>query len=176
MSKIIRPSETIHFAQDFQTNEMTVYGKIDAPVLDNMVTMIQPEYYRGWGINDPITDPNPYIQDFNAFAYSMSLYNGYIYQEGIVDYTTTQTYYTNSMTKYNNEIWISTNDGNIGNLPDVGGGFSNYTLIGSESEGIDNREPLIHMGNGYLVRYKTFGDNEFVLHQFMTGNTYPVGS
>lgn len=174
MSKITRPDSIVHFAEDFQTNEMTIYGEVNYPVLDNMVQMVNAEYYRGWGINDPLINPNPYIQDFNAFAYTMSLYNGYVFQEGFVDYNTSQTYYKNAITKYNGEAYISLIENNKGNLPTNTSGNANFVLTGSQPENIENGSKLLSIGNGYMVRYKTSGTNGFVLYQFNTGGTYTV--
>lgn len=76
------------FASAENANERTVFGGATQSDLinDNLTS----EYLRGWGIVGATEFPT--LQDFNALGYTLSYGIGYLYQQGIPEYSSNQTY------------------------------------------------------------------------------------
>jgi hypothetical protein len=74
------------------------------------------QYLQGW-YGAVIGGNSPAIQDLNAIDYLYSYQIGYILQEGIPEYDSNTTYYTNSLCTSGSQIYQSLIDTNQGNTP-----------------------------------------------------------
>ena len=116
--KIIRPNKNvIPFAGNASSGQRNVFGTTSES--DNLETNLSTEYELGWEF---LSDLPPTKQDYNGAQFTNSLLASYIFQQGVVEWSTNQSYFTNSIVSHNGAIYISTTgeDGtpNIGNDPE----------------------------------------------------------
>lgn len=72
----------------------------------------------GWGAASNNGLRQPALQDFQAISKVETTAQKYIFQEGVPEYLSTETYYINSFCKYNNKLYYSLTDDNTGNNPE----------------------------------------------------------
>ena len=118
--KLKRPNKTVKpFGSDAQTGERTVFGS--NTISDDIDENLSVEYERGWGIV-PRESP-PTRQDFAGSMFTSSNLSAYLYQQGIAEWDSNQTYFLHSVCQAGGQIYISTegDDGspNIGNDPTI---------------------------------------------------------
>lgn len=164
MAKIKRLSDNVNvtsFAKTYQNQEKTVYNELTES--DSLDVNVNASYKIGLGIYDDNNFPN--LEDFNGFNFTINELTSYLYQVGLSNWTVSQEYFLNSIVIHNNTIYVSQEDNNIANNPEI---ISNdYNLSASESIGADAGTFLISLGNNFYVYDKDDGDT-LVLVEFDT--------
>lgn len=74
-------------------------------------------YSQGWVEDTDNLNTKIYGEDLNAVNYVLSYLLKYLYENGIAEWKSTTTYYTNSITRVNDVLYISLIDDNTGNDP-----------------------------------------------------------
>lgn len=78
------------------------------------------EWLNAWAaalINAPGGLASPALQDMNAAFFVITTQLGYLFQKGMPEWLTTETYYTNDFVKVGGVLYISKTDNNVGNDP-----------------------------------------------------------
>lgn len=119
MAKLTRKTQKL-FGENSQADEMTSFGSptLNNPVFTRDLDVIQStEYVNGWFPTILEGAIRPYAEDMNGMFYLFSYQLKYILEQGIAEWDSGTTYYTNSLAKYGTEIYISLVDNNTGNNP-----------------------------------------------------------
>lgn len=74
-------------------------------------------YSQGWVEDTDNLNTKIYGEDLNAVNYVLSYLLKYLYENGIAEWKSTTTYYTNSITRVDDVLYISLIDDNTGNDP-----------------------------------------------------------
>ena len=74
-------------------------------------------YSQGWVNNTNNLNTKIYGEDLNAVNYVLSYLLKYLYENGIAEWNNTTTYYTNSIARVDDVLYISLIDDNTGNDP-----------------------------------------------------------
>lgn len=147
MAKITRSTQSIFSGNIPPTNNIGVFGSLKAGSIaySSDPTTIQSlaAWGLGWG-GATVLNQAPALQDMNAAFYVHSYNLAYLLQQGVAEYSATQTYYTGSLCLSNSIIYVSVVDSNTGNaltnsafwLPlvtkSVINASSNYSVVNSD--------------------------------------------
>lgn len=118
MAKIQRKQQKI-FAGLANTDEKAVFGsmKTGTPVYSDDIEQLQSaDYEQGWQ-NAIVLEKAPFLEEMNGVQYGLSSQIAYLLQQGIPEWDSETTYYTNGFCSYNGVIYRSLVDENIGNIP-----------------------------------------------------------
>lgn len=109
MSKLTRKDQKI-FGETAGGESISVFGSLAAnnPAYSTDPDQIQSAEYSGGWESAVIGQASPAMEDRNALDYLYSRQLGYLYQQGIAEYSATQTYYKGSI--------VSSFDADAGNL------------------------------------------------------------
>lgn len=119
MAKLNRKTMKI-FGENSQNDEMTSFGSptLGSPTFTRDLDLIQStEYVNGWFPTILEGAIRPYAEDMNGVFYLFSYQLKYLMEQGIAEWDSGTTYYTNSLAKYGTEIYISLQDNNANNNP-----------------------------------------------------------
>ena len=162
--QILRPKKNIKpFSADSIENERTIFGSTQFS--NDLESNLSEEYELGWEYLEAENKTNPSMEDFNAVMFTNSLLTSYIFQQGVVEWSTNQSYFTNSIAKKGATLYKSLTGEdetpNIGNDP--------------EEEGSSNWEKVLFQSVGGLSigsiqqsmltesQFQTFNGPEWVL-------------
>lgn len=170
MPKLTRYLQKI-FANN--SNEVGVFGTgVDKETSKNVETLQSAEYEGGWS-EAIITNKNyPIWQEMDGVQYGLSYQLKYLFQNGIPEWLSTETYYTNSYCRYGSDIYYSLQDDNTNHNPALHDGW--WTLLNHANKDLTN---LSSLGNARL-QYAPFsinagsvsaGNNNTLTY---SGNTY----
>ena len=131
------------FASEAPLEEMGQFGSALATTKLNTkdVAEIQalPAYTQGWGSAIISENNYPAMEEMNGVLNVMSYHTGYLYQEGIPEYSATQTYSASSIVKNSNGImYRSKKDNNIGNSLDNVEWFEKFDLDAKANTDLSN--------------------------------------
>ncbi len=123
MAKINRPNTNVRaFASEAQAGERTVFNS--SLQSDNLEQNLNSSFRRGFGVFGPSEFPT--LEDFNAFGFTTTQLISYLYQQGVAEWAAAQEYHRNSMTSVDGNIYVSTQNNNVGNNP-LDGNVEDYT-------------------------------------------------
>ena len=118
MAKIQRKQQKI-FAGLANTDEKAIFGtmKTGEPVYSDDIEQLQSaDYEQGWQ-NAIVLEKAPFLEEMNGVQYGLSSQIAYLLQQGIPEWDSETTYYTNGFCSYNGVIYKSLIDDNLGNIP-----------------------------------------------------------
>ena len=118
MAKIDRVLSKIFASEPDNASDVRVFGSEKAGAPANAATAAEAErlgaWLKGWqGAVDNNNSPN--IEGANAILLAITSHLKYFYQQGMPEYSSTETYYAGSFAKSNNKIIISLVDDNLNN-------------------------------------------------------------
>ena len=118
MAKIDRVLSKIFASEPDNASDVRVFGSEKAGAPANAATAEEAErlgaWLKGWqGAVDNNNSPN--IEGANAILLAITSHLKYFYQQGMPEYSSTETYYAGSFAKSNNKIIISLVDDNLNN-------------------------------------------------------------
>lgn len=119
MAKLARKTQKL-FGENSQNNEMTSFGSptLGTPKFTRDLDIIQSaEYLKGWFPTILEGAIRPFAEDMNGMFYLFTYQLKYLLEQGVPEWDTATTYYTNSICKYGTELYISLVDNNTGNNP-----------------------------------------------------------
>lgn len=118
MTAIARQSAKI-FAQNAPVGQVTAFRTTEStPQTTKAPDQIQNEnYLQGWLNADGSGNVLPYAEDMNGLFYTLSYNTAYLYEKGIPEYSSTQTYYLNSFCQYGGNIYKCKGDSVINIAP-----------------------------------------------------------
>ena len=118
MTAIARQSAKI-FAQNAPVGQVTAFRTTEStPQTTKAPDQIQNEnYLQGWLNADGSGNVLPYAEDMNGLFYTLSYNTAYLYEKGIPEYSSTQTYYLNSFCQYSGTIYRCKGDSVINIAP-----------------------------------------------------------
>lgn len=139
MAKIVRKTAKI-FGSSAGTNQIAEFGSLFAgtPVFSTDPAVIQSltNWLQGWFA--AVEDINsPAIEDMNAFCYVMAYQIAYILQQGIGEWDSGTTYYTNSYVSSGNTIYVSLQDNNLNHAVSDGAWWAPYLNVSVNGSGDD---------------------------------------
>ena len=116
MAKIDRVLSKIFASEPDNASDVRVFGSEKAGAPANAATAEEAErlgaWLKGWqGAVDNNNSPN--IEGANAILLAITSHLKYFYQQGMPEYSSTETYYEGSFAKSNNKIFISLIDDNL---------------------------------------------------------------
>jgi len=118
MAKITRALQKIFCGDVAPTNNVAVFGSLKAgtPAYSSDPTTIQSlaAFGQGWS-GATVLNQAPALQDMNALQFLFSRQIAYLLQQGVPEYSSTETYYTNSIVQDSGRLYISRIDNNLGN-------------------------------------------------------------
>lgn len=119
MPKIARTNQPV-FGNKGNNDEFAVFGsmKSGTPVYSKTVpTLFQsPAFLQGW--QDAVAaDKAPFLEEMNGLFYALSSQLAYLFQQGLPEWDSETTYYTNSFCQVDGAIYKSLTDENVGNKP-----------------------------------------------------------
>lgn len=150
MPKLTRYLQKI-FANN--SNQVGVFGTgVDKETSKNVETLQSADYEEGWS-SAIITNKNyPIWQEMDGVQYGLSYQLKYLFQNGIPEWISTETYYTNNYCSYGGYIYQSLQDDNINHNPALNDGY--WTIYSSVS---DDR---LHALKSYLDKGELLTDAE----------------
>jgi hypothetical protein len=154
MSKIKRYNDNVKsFAKDALGTKRTIFNSLSQS--DTLDDNVSSDYFRGTGIYE--LEDHVFLQDFNAFHFSMNELVSHLYQVGLPIYALSQEYHTGSLVQFEGDIYKSNVDDNIGNSPG-GGGTQDYNLVANVTTNLEPATFLISLGNNFYVHDEDNGD------------------
>lgn len=93
MAQLTRPSQTKVFGSSALSAELSIFGQATLSTDINLI-LNSTQAERGWGTVG--ANDFPPLEWFNAYAYAMSYYTAYLFQQGVPSWTALQNYYVNS--------------------------------------------------------------------------------
>lgn len=119
MPKIARTNQPV-FGNKGNNDEFAVFGsmKSGTPVYSKTVpTLFQsPAFLQGW--QDAVAaDKAPFLEEMNGLFYALSSQLAYLFQQGLPEWDSETTYYTNSFCQVDGTVYKSLTDENVGNKP-----------------------------------------------------------
>lgn len=162
MPKLTRYLQKI-FANN--SNEVGVFGTgIDKETSKNVETLQSADYENGWS-SAIITNKNyPIWQEMDGVQYGLSYQLKYLFQNGIPEWLSTETYYTNSYCRVGSTIYYSLQDNNTNHNPALNDGWWTPLLTSNRSIGeiIPSCVPLteagLHLLDGALITNAMYAD------------------
>ena len=163
MAKLTRYLQKI-FANN--SNQVGVFGTgVDKETSKNVETLQSADYENGWS-SAVITDKNyPIWQEMDGVQYGLSYQLKYLFQNGIPEWLSTETYYADtSYCQYGGKIYQSLQDNNIGHNPALNDGYWTPLLTSNRSIGeiIPSTIPLteagLHLLDGALITNGMYAD------------------
>ena len=150
MPKLTRYLQKI-FANN--SNQVGVFGTgVDKETSKNVETLQSADYEDGWS-SAIITNKNyPIWQEMDGVQYGLSYQLKYLFQNGIPEWLSTETYYTNNYCSYGGYIYQSLQDDNINHNPALNDGY--WTVYSGVS---DDR---LHALKSYLDEGELLTDAE----------------
>ena len=150
MPKLTRYLQKI-FANN--SNEVGVFGTgVDKETSKNVETLQSADYEEGWS-SAIITNKNyPIWQEMDGVQYGLSYQLKYLFQNGMPEWLSTETYYTNQYCSYGGYIYQSLQDDNINHNPALNDGY--WTIY----SGIP--EDRLHALKSYLDEGELLTDSE----------------
>ena len=150
MPKLTRYLQKI-FANN--SNQVGVFGTgVDKETSKNVETLQSADYEDGWS-SAIITNKNyPIWQEMDGVQYGLSYQLKYLFQNGIPEWISTETYYTNNYCSYGGYIYQSLQDDNINHNPALNDGY--WTVYSSVPE------DRLHALKGYLDQGELLTDSE----------------
>ena len=123
MSKIARSTQKI-FASQADNNQLAAFATMisGSPVYsDNPDTLQTSAFLQGW---KPAIANNtaPFMQEDNALNYVITRNIAYLLQVGVPEYSSSETYYTNSYCQQSGVFYKSLIDNNLNNAPSTDDG------------------------------------------------------
>ena len=118
MTKIKRVTQKV-FGVNAPSDDIAVMGsfKSGTPVYTDDVAKLQNTAYEEGYSSSLIMNAAPFMEEQNSVPYVLSKQLAYTFQEGIPEYDENTTYYTNSICKVANKLYISKTDDNQGHNP-----------------------------------------------------------
>lgn len=118
MTKIKRVTQKV-FGVNAPSDDIAVMGsfKSGTPVYTDDVAKLQNTAYEEGYTSSLIMNAAPFMEEQNSVPYVLSKQLAYLFQEGIPEYDENTTYYTNSICKVENKLYISKTDDNQGHNP-----------------------------------------------------------
>lgn len=161
MAKILRKKLTL-FGLGGPSSSFGQFGSKEAgsPLTSQDPDVIQglSAWQTGW--QDAVVTANKaaYLEDMNGWCLVHSYMMAYVLQQGIPEWDSTTTYYTNSVVQANNGQWFnSLQDNNTGNAPPVGASNAFWTWVNAPAvppQAIPTGTIIDHAGgaapSGYL--------------------------
>ena len=124
----------VPFASNSTDDNRTIFG--DDTQSDDINDNLNDDFKLGWEIVDE--NENPTKQDFNAMGYTNGYLTSYLYQQGIPEWNSNQTYYTNSYAVGSDGlIYRSKNDDNTDNDPTTDDGTNWEGLQADNADKLD---------------------------------------
>ena len=162
MPKLTRYLQKI-FANN--SNQVGVFGTgVDKETSKNVETLQSADYEEGWS-SAIITNKNyPIWQEMDGVQYGLSYQLKYLFQNGISEWLSTETYYTNSYCRVGSNIYYSLQDDNINHNPALNDGWWTPLLTSNRSIGeiIPSTIPLteagLHLLDGALITNGMYAD------------------
>ena len=162
MAKLTRYLQKI-FANN--SNEVGVFGTgVDKETSKNVETLQSADYENGWS-SAIITNKNyPIWQEMDGVQYGLSYQLKYLFQNGIPEWLSTETYYTNSYCRVGSNIYYSLQDNNTNHNPALDDGYWTPLLTSNRSIGeiIPSTIPLteagLHLLDGSLITNGMYAD------------------
>lgn len=163
MAKLTRYLQKI-FANN--SNEVGVFGTgVDKETSKNVETLQSADYENGWS-SAIITNKNyPIWQEMDGVQYGLSYQLKYLFQSGIPEWLSTETYYANtSFCQYGGKIYQSLQDNNTNHNPALDDGYWTPLLTSNRSIGeiITSTLPLteagLHLLDGALISSGMYAD------------------
>jgi hypothetical protein len=156
MAKLTRYLQKI-FANN--SNEVGVFGTgVDKETSKNVETLQSADYEEGWS-SAIITNKNyPIWQEMDGVQYGLSYQLKYLFQNGIPEWLSTETYYTNSYCRYGSDVYYSLQDANTNHNPALNDGWWTPLLTSNRSIGeiVPSCIPLtdagLHLLDGALIQ------------------------
>ena len=176
MPKLTRYLQKI-FANN--SNEVGVFGTgVDKETSKNVETLQSADYENGWS-SAVITDKNyPIWQEMDGVQYGLSYQLKYLFQNGIPEWLSTETYYANtSFCQYGGKIYQSLQDNNINHNPALNDGYWIPLLTSNRSIGeiipacVPLTEAGLHLLDGALISNGIY--SEFITYIGGLSATYP---
>lgn len=175
MPKLTRYLQKI-FANN--SNEVGVFGTgADKETSKNIETLQSADYENGWS-SAIITNKNyPIWQEMDGVQYGLSYQLKYLFQNGIPEWLSTETYYTNSYCRVGSTIYYSLQDNNTNHNPALNDGYWTPLLTSNRSIGeiISSTIPLteagLHLLDGTLISSGMYA--EFVTYMANLTATAP---
>lgn len=171
MAKITRQTQQI-FAGQAPSDELAVFGsmKTGTPVYSNEISQLQSsDYQQGWQ-NAIITDKAPFLEEMNGVQYGFSKQLAYLFQQGMPEWDSGTTYYTNSRAMGSDgNIYKSLIDDNIGNNPITDSG-TNWVKDSSSGAGMPVGTIFSHTCSASFIPENSLPCNgtEYTQSQFPT--------
>jgi hypothetical protein len=127
MSKILRKTAKVFASSQAgsPSNQIAVFGSLAAgsPSFSGDVAAIQSAaWLTGWtGAVEAVSGgtTQPTLEDDNAINYVVTSQIAYLLQQGVAEWDSATTYFTNSVVQYNGDFWFSLTDNNAGAEPDT---------------------------------------------------------
>ena len=163
MPKLTRYLQKI-FANN--SNQVGVFGTgVDKETSKNVETLQSADYENGWS-SAIITNKNyPIWQEMDGVQYGLSYQLKYLFQSGIPEWLSTETYYANtSFCQYGGKIYQSLQDNNTNHSPALNDGYWTPLLTSNRSIGeiIPSCVPLteagLHLLDGALISSGMYAD------------------
>ena len=162
MPKLTRYLQKI-FANN--SNQVGVFGTgVDKETSKNVETLQSADYEEGWS-SAIITNKNyPIWQEMDGVQYGLSYQLKYLFQNGIPEWLSTETYYTNSYCRVGSNIYYSLQDDNTNHNPALNDGWWTPLLTSNRSIGeiIPSTIPLteagLHLLDGALITNGMYAD------------------
>lgn len=135
MARITRVAMQI-FGSNAASDQMAVFGSLAAgsPQLIGPgspgAIMALPQYLDGW-FASVINGGAPTIEDMNALQYLNSYQLAYILQQGIPEWNSSTTYYTNNFVASNGLLYVSMQDNNLNHAVSSGSYWMAFASGGS---------------------------------------------
>lgn len=117
MARLARFTAKI-FGSSAGVNQISQFGSLaaGAPAFSTNPGVIQnlSRWASGW-FNAVIGGNSPAIEDMNAFCFVMAYQIAYMMQQGVAEWDSATTYYTNNFAASNGDIFVSIADNNLNN-------------------------------------------------------------
>ncbi len=122
MTKINRTTQKI-FGINAEKDDIAVMGsfKSGTPVYTDDIAKLQNTAFEDGYASTLVANEAPFMEEQNGVPYVLSKQLAYLFQEGIAEYDENTTYYTNSICKVANKLYVSKTDDNLGNNPTESG-------------------------------------------------------
>lgn len=122
MTKINRATQKI-FGINAEKDDIAVMGsfKSGTPIYTDDIEKLQNTAFEEGYASALVANEAPFMEEQNSVPYVLSKQLAYLFQEGIPEYDENTTYYTNSICKVANKLYVSKTDDNLGNNPTESG-------------------------------------------------------
>jgi hypothetical protein len=136
MAKITRVTSQIFAggaaAQDIEQFGSAVQGGSPVYTTDPAVIQSRSAWADGWSAALVVANKSEYKQDRNAVDYVASYQISYLLQQGLAEWDSGTTYYTNSLVQHSGAFFISLTDSNLNNTPPGSGSNSFWRNLNAE--------------------------------------------